>query len=84
MSHFAKTVSFSAQITTTLLPSYDYSTNTHNSFDVWSFLIEDKVLRNIGKTIIECECALIEIIGISYSFLELKRNVFFNCYATLF
>ena len=41
---------------------------THNSFDVWSFLIEDKSLRNIGKTKIECEHALIEIIGISIHF----------------
>ena len=30
--------------------------------------MEDEVLRNIGKTIIECECALIEIIGITIHF----------------
>ena len=37
------------------------------------FLIEDKVLRNIGKTIVKCECALIEIIGISIHFSSLKK-----------
>ena len=64
-------LSFSVQITTTYYLSYDYSTSTTlNNFDIWSFLIEDKVLRNIGKTIIKCECALIEIIGISIHFLS--------------
>ena len=34
--------------------------------------MEDEVLRNIGNTIIECECSLIEIIGISI--LEFNKN----------
>ena len=53
---------------------------THNSFDVWSFFIEDKILRNIGKIIIKCERALIEIIGISIHFSSFKKMLlFFNC-----
>ena len=35
--------------------------------------MEDEVLRNIGKTILECECALIEIIGITIHFQSLKK-----------
>ena len=35
--------------------------------------MEDEVLRNIGKTIHEYECALIEIIGITIHFQSLKK-----------
>ena len=39
--------------------------------------MEDEVLRNIGNTIIECECALIEIIGISIHFSSLTKTTAF-------
>ena len=39
--------------------------------------MEDEVLRNIGKTVIECECALIEIIGIPIHFRSLTKTMAF-------